>query len=440
MRRLLFITSFIATALSTQAQVYTYNFGSVVDSVTSGAVTSPTFLPTPSDGGSTARVRVGTGGGKFTADAYGNFGTGSSLRITAATNTSANKFSIYNIASASTTFGMKFQFSIGDSLNSPASSLSNGSFYFFAGNGASYSDNSTFTGSQVFSGVQLICGASGAAMTYRSGSNWINPVVPITVPYATTVNIAIYANNGNSSVNYTDVNNASRTLAADSWDLFADGVYIGNLNKAALTNGTNINSFMFYGVSSTGNLANVFIDDIVYTNNIVNNTLPIRLSMFDAVADNNTVRLFWKAEVESDVKQYVVEHSANGSDFKEIGTVNSLKTNGSSYTFNHQTTDTRNYYRLKTVNDNGHIEYSQVITVTVKSGVSDMKAWYSENSIHVSQHKNADVSVFDMNGKCVLSTMLSNSDYELDVAFLAPGNYIAYFRNDKETTLLKFVK
>jgi hypothetical protein len=451
MRRLLFLSAILLSFSAARAQVYTYNFGTGADSIVSTGTavvvtnaTNPNLVPTPADGG-TARARVGTGGGRIATRNYANFGTGSSMRIQAPTSTSVNKFSVYNIGGASNTMGLKVTFSIGDSLNTADTVVNNGTFYFFAGNGSSFSDNSGFTGSHIFAGLRLVLGSTSAALTVRVGSSWVAAPIPISVPYATSMSVILYMNNNSTSVSYTDINNVSRTLPAGSIDLFAYNPifssydYQGNLLKGALAANTAINSFMFYGESSVGNEANLFLDNIVYTNNIVANTLPLKLSFFDALPDNNNIRLFWKTEVETSVKDYTVEHSTDGINFRAAGKVTSLKTNGSSYTFTHTQPAAKNFYRLKIANEDGSAEYSQVIMVSAQTP-NTIRAWHNDHTLHIAQHEDATLSVYDLGGRRVLHTEVKRSEYAVDLSGLAPGSYIAHLVSGRDAAVVRFVR
>lgn len=434
-RLFLLLTTFYAA--QSFGQVWTYDFGSIADSITSGTATSPTFLPATSDGGNVYN-RIGSGGGKITVRNFSNFGTGSALRLQAPTGTSVNKIGFYGLPSSSKTFGIRFTAAFGDTLNGTPTSPS-GKFYFFAGNGNSFYNASGFTGSQLFSAIQWNYTATGVTMDGRIGSSWTGLTTP-TVAYTTSTEFTVYINNDLTSVTYTGVDNVSRSLASNTWDLYMNGVYISNINKAQLTNDSTINAFMFYGVSAAGNVASMFIDNIVYTKNIASNPLPLRLSFFDAIPDNNSVRLFWKTEVEEGIKSYLVERSLNGSSFSQIGAINSLKTNGSSYTYTDVQPAATNFYRLKMVKEDGSFEYSQIITAKVGTPTTGIKIWYNENNIHFDKHNQPIVVVYDITGKRILHTQLSNSEYILNVGLLNPGVYYVRVQDGKETTYLKFVK
>lgn len=445
-KRLLFLSCVLSLIFSqSDAQVYTYNFGSVVDSITSGVAVSPTFLASPPDGGN-ARARVGTGGGKIVTNTHPNIGSGSSLRIQAPTGGSVNKFSIYNISNASSTLGLKFTFSVGDSVNGSNPSLDNGTFHFVAGNGASFSDNNAYNGSHTFTALRLVLGATEPTVSMLVNGSF-GALSGFSVPYGTEARVILYMNNNSTAVNYTDINNVARSLPGNSLDLFiynpGTGTYsfAGNQNKGGtLASGSSVNAFMFYGSNSAGNEANLFIDDIVYTNNIVNNTLPLKLAFFDALPDNNSIRLFWKTELETGIAEYIVEHSTDGKNFSEIGKVKSLEVNGSSYTFTHAQVSSKNFYRLRIMNEDGSSEYSQVIVARIAGGGTKLKAWYNDDAIHVAQHENAVVKVYDLSGKRVLVSEMKNADYAISLATLAPGMYIAQVISGDDVAIVKFAK
>lgn len=264
MKKLLFV--FTLCILSTSmvwAQPWTYDFGTGTGDHTSGVSTE--FLPNPTSG--TARVRVGSGGGSFNLENPGlsSLGSGSELRIVAPTSTSANKFSIYDY-SAGKTFFIKFDILLGNSTG--GNTASSGEFYFFQGDGAQYNDNNAFANAQVFTGIQWKFGSSGAITTnYRNSKSWF---ALGTTPFSqgNIYTVEIYGNNTTSSADYYR-QGTSYSVASNKQDIWVNGSLIGNdCAKAQLADDSNIDSFLFYGISSTSNVANCFLDDITYSNTL----------------------------------------------------------------------------------------------------------------------------------------------------------------------------
>ncbi len=258
MKRLGGILAIAAVAGVAQATVYTYDFGTGASNHTSGA--STVFLPQPATGGGEDRVRIGTAGGSINMLNPGDavVGTGTELVLTAPTSASVNKFSIYDYTAAKS-------FSLAMSLKLTGGS--SGIITLFAGDGAMYSDNNTFSSAQIFSAVRWTFGASdAAATTYRNAAAW-SPLGGSPFEQNQVFDIEIYGNNTAAAIDYT--RGAAQTVAANKWDLWVNGSLVGNdLAKGQLANDANIDSFMVYGETSVGNVAKVIIDDISYANEI----------------------------------------------------------------------------------------------------------------------------------------------------------------------------
>jgi hypothetical protein len=262
---LFLLVSFFFLFDNLSAQPWTYNFGSGSStSFTTSNSTSTSFLPAPSSGTSFVRVSDAQGGG-FYLDNPGlaAIGNDAELRIIAPTGNSVNKFSIYGYTGGKS-FYTKFSILFGNSSGGQAST---GKFYFFQGSGSTYSNGSGFTAAQVFTGLELTYGSSGAITTKYRVSDWLtlgsNPISQTNV-YV----VEIFGNITGTAINYL-YNGTSYSVAHVKQDIWINGNLIGNdLDVSGLPGSSDINSFMFYGMSSTGNEANIFLDDITYSNSI----------------------------------------------------------------------------------------------------------------------------------------------------------------------------
>jgi len=281
-----------------------YDFGTGTGSFSSGV--STTFLPLPmAGGGDSARVRIGTGGGSFNMDNPGltNLGTDTELRAVAPTGGSVNKFSVYNYTQGkSFTIKMTVRFGGG----------SPGRWYFFQGDGTTYADNNTFSGIQVFTGLRWAFGASGSCTTsYRAGGVW-TALDGVMASQGANYTVEIYGNNTDSLAKGTIAydHGGTQSVASNRYDLWVDGALVGNeLQKGLMPNNQNIDSWMFYGESSAGNVATIYIDDIIYTNRIASSPLSVHLSTFTASAGGGEVVLRWRTECEDDSYMWIVERS-----------------------------------------------------------------------------------------------------------------------------------
>ncbi|MFY8021684.1 MAG: hypothetical protein ACOVP1_10815, partial [Bacteroidia bacterium] len=259
--QLSFIQSFclfllFITALQTNAQTANgfLDFGTATSNTT--ATTTNTGF-----GG----VRVGTAGGGFTIQNPGqSIGINGELRGIAPSSASINSVGITSTeyGSASSLFTISFDLHL--------SGGSSGIWYFFAGNGTSFATAQTsgFTSAQVFTGLRWTFGASNSITTdYRSGTSWVSTGG---TPFSqnTAYQVTIIGNNGSSTINYGASNIYS--VAANRFDLWVNGVLVGNdLTKGAIGNTTAINAFRFYGELSTGNVAQIALDNVRWYNSCV---------------------------------------------------------------------------------------------------------------------------------------------------------------------------
>ncbi|UEG49485.1 hypothetical protein LK994_12660 [Ferruginibacter lapsinanis] len=93
-------------------------------------------------------------------------------------------------------------------------------------------------------------------------------------------------------------------------------------------------------------------------------TLPVTISSIKAAQQNSNISVDWKVENEVNIKSYVVERSVDGIHFTAAGTINAA--GSSMYNWLDKTpADGNNYYRIRSVNQNGEIAYSQIVRVSI---------------------------------------------------------------------------
>ena len=100
--------------------------------------------------------------------------------------------------------------------------------------------------------------------------------------------------------------------------------------------------------------------------------LPAEFTKFTAEAEALANRLDWTTATELNVDFFAVERSTNGSDWIDIGTVKAI--GNSTVAVDYQYLDRQplatTYYRLRTVDLDGYMEYSDVVQVTRPHGTS----------------------------------------------------------------------
>ena len=103
--------------------------------------------------------------------------------------------------------------------------------------------------------------------------------------------------------------------------------------------------------------------------------LPITFTSFKAYQQNNNIALDWKVENEFNMKQYEIQKSTNGKDFSSVSTVGAKRNNSSSVSY--QWVDVNpangnNFYRVRSVNMDGKVLYSNVMKVSLGNITRDI--------------------------------------------------------------------
>jgi hypothetical protein len=167
--------------------------------------------------------------------------------------------------------------------------------------------------------------------------------------------------NGNAGLNGTELshNNAATTSA---------GAATYTYNNLKWTAPSATGSVTFYYVGNAADGTGGTNNDYIYAGSTVV-ALPIDLSEFTATNDNNNILLQWKTVTEINANYFDVERSDDGQFFFSIGKVDAKgnSSNTNSYSFLDTKMSYNNgsqiFYRLKLVDKDGSVKYSNHISI-----------------------------------------------------------------------------
>jgi hypothetical protein len=177
--------------------------------------------------------------------------------------------------------------------------------------------------------------------------------------------------------------------------------------------------------------------------------LPLKLLSFTASLNTNKVIVSWSTANELNIAHFEVQRSADAVNYSTISTANSKGGTGiNSYTVTDASPFTGvNYYRLKEVDVDGFITYSQVVSVIKTAGVSlTLYPNPAHDKIYLnisSTQSRTDVfSLYSSAGNLLQQkTVQINNGTTIatfDIINLAKGVY--FIRNSNNTEKLRFVK
>ncbi|HMO05040.1 MAG TPA: Calx-beta domain-containing protein [Kiritimatiellia bacterium] len=251
------------SASDAQTSVQSFGTGSGTNSTTTG---STTLIPNPSSGTTYARGGATAPAAPIILTTNNNpLGTANTyVRAVASSSTSVSKFSPIVGYAGSPEFYTSFKVLFGDA--SAGTTAASGSWTFWTGAGATFVNNNDFTGTDVFTGLRFTYAASGVInMTFRNGGAFNNTgLSPASLSQGTVYTIEVVGNNkASGTINYTYNGNA-QSVAVQTWDLYVNGSLVGDdLARGGIAAGNNVTSLTFIGISSVGNVANIFVDDVV---------------------------------------------------------------------------------------------------------------------------------------------------------------------------------
>ena len=179
---------------------------------------------------------------------------------------------------------------------------------------------------------------------------------------ATAMNLASTAN-GYVTVAWTDANLNPETVV-DTTILFTLTFTV----KKIIIGGTTIG---ITDVPTTLSLINgnfSAITDTAYLPGYIGfaAATPVSLKGFDAIGKGNAVLLNWSTATELNTDHFNVQHGTDGSSFTSIGTVKAIGNRANSYAFtDSKPTNGTNYYRLQSVDKDGSLYFSKIVSASL---------------------------------------------------------------------------
>ncbi len=212
-------------------------------------------------------------------------------------------------------------------------------------------------------------------------------------------------------------------------------------------------------ISSTGTLTGTFSSitqpggyTVIYNSNSVVVTrsaiLPVKLVVFTAISQAAGIELKWQTAAEQNTKQYIVERSADGVAFVEIGTVSAAGNSNTarSYSFtDRQPFQNVGYYRLKSLDNDGVFEYSKIVEVSNKAAVTALSVYPNPVTdklmiTGLKQGEHHTIQLIDANGRMVLRTKTANAQLSIDMSTRMDGSYWVKIITAEEAVIYKIIK
>jgi hypothetical protein len=183
--------------------------------------------------------------------------------------------------------------------------------------------------------------------------------------------------------------------------------------------------------------------DLIFTDQ----PLPVTLLHFDAEKTNNTAMLHWSTATEQNTSHFEVERSSDGKNFNVIGRVTAAGNAATTQNYNlpdRSPLAGSNYYRLKTVDRDGKLDYSRISTLNFGNSYNILlypNPAQSEVTV-TGVETGMQIDLLNAQGYRIGSYQVNNSNFSIPVEHIASGLYILHIRskNSEVISTQKFMK
>jgi hypothetical protein len=157
--------------------------------------------------------------------------------------------------------------------------------------------------------------------------------------------------------------------------------------------------------------------------------LPVNLVSFEAIKQVKKVLLQWTTENELNADKYIVEKSADGINYIQIGSEPAMNNNQKN---NYSLVDQHpfpglNFYRLKMMDNDAGFRYSPVRKINFNNTADEITVYPNpvvNDAIFISSSANTNRAVlFDAAGKSLRVFILSGRNNTLNLGGILPGTY-----------------
>ncbi len=181
---------------------------------------------------------------------------------------------------------------------------------------------------------------------------------------------------------------------------------------------------------------------------VVNSALPLKLLSFTASRDANRVTFLWSTANAINTNKFELERSADGVSYTSISSIKALNVSGiNNYNYkDEQPLNGSSFYRLKIIDKDGKVSYSQTIAFNTKQkdtfSVSPNPVVNNITISHITANFNTQIKIYTVDGK-LRSTYKVNdgaTQTSIDASRLLPGLYTIVFINNNNKTVHQFLK
>lgn len=302
-----------------------------------------------------------------------------------------------------------------------------------------------------YKGTTELCGFNNARANLNF-SNHCSNGSPVATYYV------VFGNGSGSGPTCTNVtggyfSNSSRRISALHTYLGGDTLNVASYNSS-------LQDYDPGSGATTGN-AGIIVPNGMGGTTWINNqgcipaptiVLAIRLDYFTGILKDKKGLLKWRSSYEENILDFEIQKSFNGKDFFLLKHATPKNISGSEYITEDESLATgTNFYRLKVINLDGTVDYSQIVKINYKKG--SPSAWFvypnpaAGDASLVYQSvtaKKITVSVTDVAGKIISRSVhnitAGNNKITIPAQDISAGMYMVTIFSDGQAETSAFIK
>lgn len=178
--------------------------------------------------------------------------------------------------------------------------------------------------------------------------------------------------------------------------------------------------------------------------------LPLRFISVNAQWIEKDVQVSWVTDNELNSGIFDVEKSADGISFYTTGLVSATNEPGA-HQYHYTDRDPlkgTTYYRIKSTDKNGEVQYSQIVMVRISESDNDKLSCYPNPAVsslmvtHPQAGETGRLQIISAGGRILKTVPLKKGAHntQLDMQFLSTGTYFLRFTNGNTKTVTNFLK
>ncbi|MFC4261452.1 T9SS type A sorting domain-containing protein [Ferruginibacter yonginensis] len=174
--------------------------------------------------------------------------------------------------------------------------------------------------------------------------------------------------------------------------------------------------------------------------------LPLTLTSFTANFNGKQNDIRWTTDNEIGVQQFELLRSTNAVNFTKVATVAARNNATNAYSWLDAANNNTTYYRLKMIDLDGKVNYSNIITVKAQKTTS-LSVFPNPTTSNITLNypllrNNASVTVYSLDGRKIMQqqALKNTTTNTVDVSSLKAGTYNVTIINNDVTTHQIFIK